>query len=109
MLYNLNGNLINITDVVAVECSPSRDASYPYLLTVKTKSGNSYGVKFTTEEGRRREMMQIQDKANPVFRNMFPPSITPDEMRSIVKQELQKTRTEIRSLKNLVEEAFPRE
>ena len=64
MLYNLNGNLINIMEVVAVECSPSKDASYPYLLTVKMKSGNSYGVKYTTEEGRRRELFSIQDEAN---------------------------------------------
>ena len=61
MLYSLNGNLINIMEVVAVECSPSRDASYPYLLTVKMKSGNSYGVKYATEEGRRRELFSIRD------------------------------------------------
>ena len=108
MLYNLNGNLINIMEVVAVECSPSRDASYPYLLTVKMKSGNSYGVKYATEEGRRRELFSIRDEANRAFRNMFPPPVTRDELRSIVKQEIQKSRTEIRTLKNLIEEVLHR-
>ena len=108
MLYKLNGNLINIMEVIAVECSPSKDASYPYLLTVKMKSGNSYGVKYATEEGRRRELFSIRDEANRAFRNMFPPSVTRDELRSIVKQEIQKSRTEIRTLKNLIEEVLHR-
>lgn len=103
MLYNFNGNLINLLEVVAVEVSASTNSQYPYLLTVKLKDNRSYGVCYATEAGRRQEMNRIQAEANRAFRQLYPPSIERIELEAIVKREVQKLKPEIRILKKMLE------
>ena len=56
MLYNFNGTLLNVADIVTVSTSKGQRAEYPFVLTVAMRNGQQFAVSYHNEIDRIREV-----------------------------------------------------
>ena len=99
MLYNFNGTCINVMEIRSLEQTNGNDPTHSFVLTVRLKDGSSYGVRYNTEEGRRREVYAIQDAVNTAFKRLYPNPLTHYDMEAMLEKEVKKIRTDIRAIK----------
>lgn len=71
MLYNFNGTLINVADIVSVQSTKGQRSDYPFVLTVALKNGQQFAVSYATEPSRRAEVNRIAQLMRGQF---LPPS-----------------------------------
>lgn len=59
MLYNFNGTLLNVADIVTVTSSKGQRSDYPFVLTVAMRNGQQFAVNYHNEIDRIREVNEI--------------------------------------------------
>ena len=87
MLYNFNGTLLNVADIVTVSTSKGQRAEYPFVLTVAMRNGQQFAVSYHNEIDRIREVNEI---ARAFDRSVVNP-VTRYEVESIVRSTLRKS------------------
>ena len=100
MLYNFNGTLLNVADIVTVTSGKGQRLEYPFVLTVSMRNGQQFAVSYTNEADRRREVNEI---ARAFDRSMVRP-VTRYEVESIIEKYIKKVRTDLQPLKKFVKE-----
>ena len=88
MLYNFNGTLLNVADIVTVSTSKGQRAEYPFVLTVAMRNGQQFAVSYHNEIDR--------SVVNPVTRY---------EVESIVEKYIRRVRADFRPLKKFAKES----
>lgn len=101
MLYNLNGTLLNVADIVTVSTSKGQRAECPFVLTVTMRNGQRFAVSYRNEVDRIREVTGItrafdRSVVNPVTRY---------EVESIVEKYIRRVRDDLRPLKKFAKES----
>lgn len=101
MLYNLNGTLLNVADIVTVSTSKDQRAERPFVLTVTMRNGQRFAVSYRNEVDRIREVNGItrafdRSVVNPVTRY---------EVESIVEKYIRRVRDDLRPLKKFAKES----
>ena len=101
MLYNFNGTLLNVADIVTVSTSKGQRADYPFVLTVTMRNGQQFAVSYHNEVGRTQEVNRIArafdcSVVNPVTRY---------EVESVVEKYINRVRADLRPLKKFVKES----
>ena len=79
MLYNFNGTLLNVADIVTVSTSKGQRAEYPFVITVAMRNGQQFAVSYHNEIDRIREVNEIarafdRSVVNPVTATRLSPS-----------------------------------
>lgn len=96
MLYNFNGTLINVADIVSVQSTKGQRSDYPFVLTVALKNGQQFAVSYATEPSRRAEVNRIAQAyersvptPSPVMRSnrSFRPTPTRSETTFVQSRE----------------------
>mgnify|MGYP007115460550 CR=1 FL=1 len=101
MLYNFNGNLVNVADIVTVTTSKSQNSEYPFILTVAMRNGQHFAVSYRTDADRRREINQIARS----FELSVETPVSRYELETVVEKYIKKVRADIQPLKKLVKES----
>lgn len=101
MLYNLNGTLLNVADIVTVSTSKGQRAEYPFVLTVTTRNGQQFAVSYHNEVDRIRDVNGITQAFN---RSVVNP-VTRYEVESIVEKYIRRVRADLRPLKKFAKES----
>ena len=101
MLYNFNGTLLNVADIVTVSTSKGQRAEYPFVLTVAMRNGQQFAVSYHNEIDRIREVNEI---ARAFDRSVVSP-VTHYEVESIVEKYIKKVRADLQPLKKFVKES----
>lgn len=100
MLYNFNGTLINVTDIVSVHSSKGQRADYPFVLTVTLRNGQQFAVSFRDEPGRNCEINRITQ----AFNTTVPNPVCRYEVEQIVSTYVNKVRNDLRVIKKQMKE-----
>lgn len=100
MLYNFNGTLINVADIVSVQSTRGQRAEYPFVLTVALRNGQQFSVSYRDEATRRKEVFDIAR----AFDRSIPEPVTRYEVETIVSKFTEKIRNDIRPIKKFVKE-----
>lgn len=101
MLYNFNGTLLNVADIVTVSTSKGQRAEYPFVLTVAMRNGQQFAVSYRNEVDRIREIHEI---ARAFDRSVVNP-VTRYEVESIVEKYIKKVRADLQPLKKFAKES----
>lgn len=101
MLYNFNGTLLNVADIVTVTSSKGQRSEYPFVLTVAMRNGQQFSVCYRNEVDRTREVNAI---ARALDRSVVNP-VTRYEVESIVEKYIKKVRADLQPLKKFVKES----
>lgn len=101
MLYNFNGTLLNVADIVTVTSSKGQRSEYPFVLTVAMRNGQQFSVCYHNEVDRTREVNAI---ARALDRSVVNP-VTRYEVESIVEKYIKKVRADLQPLKKFVKES----
>lgn len=101
MLYNFNGTLLNVADIVTVSTSKGQRAEYPFVLTVAMRNGQQFAVSYHNEIDRTREVNEI---ARAFDRSVVNP-VTCYEVESIVEKYIRRVRADLRLLKKFAKES----
>ena len=101
MLYNFNGTLLNVADIVTVSTSKGQQAEYPFVLTVAMRNGQQFAVSYRNEINRTREVKEIARAFNCSVVN----PVTPYEVESIVEKYIKRVRADLRPLKRFAKES----
>lgn len=101
MLYNLNGTLLNVADIVTVSTSKGQRAEYPFVLTVTMRSGQQFAVSYHNEVDRIRDVNGITRAFNCSVVN----PVTRYEVESIVEKYIRRVRADLRPLKKFAKES----
>ena len=101
MLYNFNGTLLNVADIVTVSTSKGRQAEYPFVLTVAMRNGQQFAVSYRNEINRTREVNEIARAFNCSVVN----PVTHYEVESIVEKYIKRVRADLRPLKKFAKES----
>lgn len=101
MLYNFNGNLVNVADIVTVTTSKGQNSEYPFTLTVAMRNGQHIAVCYRTDADRRREINQIARS----FELSVETPVSRYELETVVEKYIKKVRADIQPLKKLVKES----
>lgn len=88
MLYNFNGTLLNVADIVTVTSSKGQRSEYPFVLTVAMRNGQQFAVSYRNE----------------VDRSVVSP-VTHYEVESIVEKYIKKVRADLQPLKKFAKES----
>ena len=99
MLYNFNGTLLNVADIVTVSTSKGQRAEYPFVLTVA--NGQQFAVSYHNEIDRIREVNEIAR----AFDRSVVNSVTRYEVESIVEKYIKKVRADLQPLKKFAKES----
>ncbi len=83
-----------------------KDGDYPYILTVKTKSGNDYSVGYRDQRSRDKMAYAIESKMK-TYNAERKPSL--DILRWIVQNENDKLRPYLRRIEKALKEMKPNE
>lgn len=105
MLYNFNGTLINVADIVYVSPTKGQRAEYPFMLTVALRNGQQFAVSYRDEASRRKETYDIAR----AFERSIPEPVSRYEIESIVQKFADKIRNDIRPIKKFVKDGEARE
>lgn len=100
MLYNFNGTLLNVADIVTVSTS-KQQAEYPFVLTVAMRNGQQFAVSYRNEIDRTREVNEI---ARAFDRSVVNP-VTHYEVESIVEKYIKRVRADLQPLKKFAKES----
>lgn len=100
MLYNFNGNLVNVADIVTVITSNGQNPTYPFVLTVTMRNGQHIAVNFRTDADRRREINQIARS----FELSVETPVSRYELETIVEKYIKKVRADLQPLKKFAKE-----
>lgn len=92
MLYNFNGTLLNVADIVTVTTSKGQRSEYPFVLTVAMRNGQQFAVSYRNEIARAFDRSVV----NPV---------THYEVESIVEKYIKKVRADLQPLKKFAKES----
>lgn len=106
MLYNFNGTLLNVADIVTVSTSKGQRAEYPFVLTVAMRNGQQFAVSYRNEVDRN-EVDRIQE-VNAIARAFDRSVVTPVthyEVESIVEKYIKRVRADLRPLKKFTKES----
>lgn len=101
MLYNFNGTLLNVTDIVTVTSSKGQRSEYPFVLTVAMRNGQQFAVSYRNEVDRIREIHEI---VRAFDRSVVSP-VTHYEVESIVEKYIKKVRADLQPLKKFAKES----
>lgn len=101
MLYNFNGNLLNVADIVTVTTSKGQRTDYPFVLTVAMRNGQQFAVSYRNEVDRRREVNEI---ARAFDCSVISP-VTRYEVEFIVEKYIKKVRADLQPLKKFAKES----
>ena len=101
MLYNFNGTLLNVTDIVTVTSSKGQRSEYPFVLTVTMRNGQQFAVSYRNEIDRIR---QVHDIARAFDRSVVNP-VTSYEVESIVEKYIERVRADLQPLKKFAKES----
>lgn len=101
MLYNFNGTLLNVADIVTVTSSKGQRSEYPFVLTVAMRNGQQFAVSYRNEVDRIREIHEI---ARAFDRSVVRP-VTHYEVESIVEKYIKKVRADLQPLKKFTKES----
>lgn len=101
MLYNFNGTLLNVADIVTVTSSKGQRSEYPFVLTVAMRNGQQFAVSYRNEVDRIREIHEI---ARAFDRSVVNP-VTRYEVESIVEKYIRRVRADFRPLKKFAKES----
>lgn len=101
MLYNFNGTLLNVADIMTVSTSKGQRAEYPFVLTVAMRNGQQFAICYRNEIDRTREVNAI---ARAFDRSVVNP-VTHYEVESIVEKYIKGVRADLRSLKKFAKES----
>ncbi len=101
MLYNFNGNLLNVADIVTVTTSKGQRTDYPFVLTVAMRNGQQFAVSYRNEVDRRREVNEI---ARAFDCSVISP-VTRYEVECIVEKYIKKVRADLQPLKKFAKES----
>lgn len=101
MLYNFNGTLLNVADIVTVTTSKGQRSEYPFVLTVAMRNGQQFAVSYRNEVDRIREINEI---ARAFDRSVVNP-VTHYEVESIVEKYIKKVRADLQPLKKFTKES----
>ncbi len=101
MLYNFNGTLLNVADIVTVTSSKGQRSEYPFVLTVAMRNGQQFAVCYHNEIDRIREVNEI---ARAFDRSVVSP-VTHYEVESIVEKYIKKVRADLQPLKKFAKES----
>lgn len=93
MLYNFNGTLLNVADIVTVSTSKGQRAEYPFVLTVAMRNGQQFAVSYHNEIDRIREVNEIARAFDRY------------EVESIVEKYIKKVRADLQPLKKFAKES----
>ena len=99
MLYNFNGTLLNVADIVTVTTSKGQRSEYPFVLTVAMRNGQQFAVSYRNEVDRIREINEI---ARAFDRSVVNP-VTHYEVESIVEKYIKKV--DLQPLKKFAKES----
>lgn len=101
MLYNFNGTLLNVADIVTVSTGKGQRAEYPFVLTVAMRNGQQFAVNYRNEVDRIQEVNAI---ARAFDRSVVTP-VTRYEVESIVEKYIKRVRADLRPLKKFTKES----
>lgn len=101
MLYNLNGTLLNVADIVTVSTSKCQRAEFPFVLTVTMRNGQRFAVNYRNEVDRIREVNGI----TRAFDSSVVNPVTRYEVESIVEKYIRRVRDDLRPLKKFAKES----
>ena len=101
MLYNFNGTLLNVADIVTVTSSKGQRSEYPFVLTVAMRNGQQFAVSYRNEVDRIREIHEIAR----AFDSSVVSPVTHYEVESIVEKYIKKVRADLQPLKKFAKES----
>lgn len=101
MLYNLNGTLLNVADIVTVSTSKGQRAEYPFVLTVTMRDGQRVAFSYHNEVDRIRDVNGITQ----AFNCSVVKPVTRYEVESIVEKYIRRVRADLRPLKKFAKES----
>lgn len=100
MLYNFNGTLINVADIVSVQSTNGQRSDYPFVLIVALKNGQQFAVSYATEPSRRAEVNRIAQ----AYERSVPTPVTRYEVEQIISTYTNKVRNDLRAIKRMLKE-----
>lgn len=100
MLYNFNGVLLNVVDIVSVQPTRGQNHEYPFVLTVALRSGQQFAVSYRDEAARKREVNSIAQ----AYMKAVPAPVSRYEVEQIVSTYTAKIRNDLRTIKKLLKE-----
>ena len=100
MIYNFNGTLINVADIVSVQSTKGQRSDYPFVLTVALKNGQQFAVSYATEPSRRAEVNRLAQ----AYERSVPPPVTRYEVEQIISTYTNKVKNDLRAIKRMLKE-----
>ena len=100
MLYNFNGTLINVADIVSVQSTKGQRSDYPFVLTVALKNGQQFAVSYSTEPSRRAEVNRIAQ----AYERSVPTPVILFEDEATIEIYTNKVRNDLRAIKRMLKE-----
>ena len=86
MLYNFNGTLLNVADIVTVSTSKGQRAEYPFVLTVAMRNGQQFAVSYHNEIDRIREVNEIARALTALWSTPLPATRLSPSWRSTLRK-----------------------
>lgn len=105
MLYNFNGNYINVSEIALMKSGRGNNPKHPFELTVYLKNGQSVGVCYASEQTRNAEAQRIDN----AFRRSVPEPVNRYEVETIVSSYIGKVRNDFRQLKKMIKDGTAHE
>lgn len=100
MLYNFNGTLINVADIVSVQSTRGQKQDYPFVLTVTLRNGQQFATAYRNEATRDREINSISQ----AYYKTIPAPVSRYEVEQVVSTYTNKIRNDLRVIKKLLKE-----
>ena len=98
MLYNFNGILLNVLDIVSVRPTKGQNQEYPFVLTVALRNGQQFAVSYRDEAACKREVNSIAQ----AYMKAVPTPVSRYEVEQIVSTYTTKIRNDLRAIKKLL-------
>lgn len=100
MLYNFNGTLINLADIVSIQSTRGQKQDYPFVLTVTLRNGQQFATAYHDEAARYREIHGI----TKAYLIAVPAPVSRYEVETICSTYTKKIRNDLREIKKLLKE-----
>lgn len=100
MLYNFNGTLINVEDIVSVKSSQGQQSNYPFVLTVSLRNGQQFAVSYRDDPSRRNEINRI----SRAYDLTVVPPVNRYEVEQLISSSTAKIRNDLKAIKKMLKE-----
>lgn len=94
MLYNLSGNLINVSEIASVQCYRGKNPNYPYSLAITLKNSQRFTAEYQSEQNRSSDVQRLKS----AFDKLEPVPVTQWDVERIVDDAVKKIKADMRRI-----------